>query len=106
MIYESTFSDILGIILFYMLIDWFRISELTDVILQTAGKFGITIIFSIGITLALTFLFQRMFNEINYFLIFAILLLIYAIGKEFHLSALILILVFGVPLKMCQGQIR
>ena len=96
MIYESTFSDILGIILFYMLLDWFRISELKDVFIQTAGKLSITVLFSFGITLALTFLFQRMFNEINYFLIFAILLLIYAIGKEFHLSALILILVFGI----------
>jgi len=96
MIYESTFSDILGIILFYMLLDWFEVSQLTEVIIDSAGKIGITVAASIVVTFALTFLFQRMFNEINYFLIFAILLLIYAVGKEFHLSALILILIFGI----------
>ncbi|HAW52954.1 MAG TPA: sodium:proton exchanger [Flavobacteriales bacterium] len=96
MIYESTFSDILGIIIFYMLLDWFRISELKAVMIETAGKIGITIAASVAVTFALTFLFQRLFNVINYFLIFAILLLIYAVGKEFHLSALILILIFGI----------
>lgn len=96
MIYEATFSDIMGIIFFYMLLDWFRISEFTDVLWQTAIKLGITVVISVVVTLALAFVFQRFFNQINYFLIFAILLLMYAIGKEFHLSALILILVFGV----------
>lgn len=96
MIYESTFSDILGIILFYMLLDWFEVSQLSEVLIDSAGKIGITVGASIIVTFALTFLFQRMFNEINYFLIFAILLLIYAVGKEFHLSALILILIFGI----------
>jgi len=96
MIYESTFSDILGIIFFYMLLDWFQLSELKAVLIETAGKIGITVAASIVVTFALTFLFQRLFNEINYFLIFAILLLIYAVGKEFHLSALILILIFGI----------
>lgn len=96
MIYESTFSDILGIIFFYMLLDWFQLSEFKAVLIETAGKIGITVVASIVVTFALTFLFQRLFNEINYFLIFAILLLIYAVGKEFHLSALILILIFGI----------
>jgi NhaP-type Na+/H+ or K+/H+ antiporter len=96
MIYEGTFSDILGIVIFYMLLDWFRISDLSDVMIETAGKLGFTFIVSVGITFAMAYLFQRWFNQINYFLIFAILLMMYAIGKEFHLSALILILVFGI----------
>lgn len=96
MIYESTFSDILGIILFYMLLDWFKLDSLSEVLIQTTWKLSLTFIVSVGITLAMTYLFQRWINQINYFLIFAILLLMYAIGKEFHLSALILILVFGV----------
>lgn len=96
MIYESTFSDILGIVLFYMLLDAFRIDSLVDVVLQTSVKLSLTVIVSVGITLAMAYLFQRFFNQINYFLIFAILMLMYAVGKEFHLSALILILVFGL----------
>ena len=96
MIYESTFSDILGIIFFYMLLDWFRIPELGQVMTETGVKFGLTLLASVILTFALAFLFQRLLREINYFLIFAILLLVYAVGKEFHLSALILILVFGI----------
>ena len=96
MIYESTFSDILGIIIFYMLLDWFRLDSFGAVVLETGGKLILTVIISIGVTLAMAYLFQRFFNQINYFLIFAILLLMYAVGKVFHLSALILILVFGV----------
>lgn len=96
MIYESTFSDILGIIMFYMLLDWFRVDTFSEVLWQTAGKLSLTFATSVVFTLAMAYMFQRWFNQINYFLIFAILLLMYAIGKEFHLSALILILVFGV----------
>ncbi|MEQ8522351.1 MAG: cation:proton antiporter, partial [Vicingaceae bacterium] len=96
MIYESTFSDIMGIIFFYMLLDWFRMDKLSEVVLETGVKFGLTFLASVVLTLGLAFLFQRLLKEINYFLIFAILLLVYAVGKEFHLSALILILVFGV----------
>jgi len=96
MIYESTFSDILGIILFYLLIDSFATTSYTDLLLETAGKLSLTILVSVGFTLAMAYLFQRFFNRINYFLIFAILLLMYAVGKEFHLAALILILVFGI----------
>ncbi len=96
MIYESTFSDILGIIVFYMLLDWFRLDTFGAVLIETSWKLILTVIISIGITLAMAYLFQRWFNQINYFLIFAILLLMYALGKVFHLSALILILVFGV----------
>ena len=96
MIYESTFSDILGIIMFYMLLDWFRVDTIGEVLWQTTGKLTLTVLTSVIVTLAMAYLFQRWFNLINYFLIFAILLLMYAIGKEFHLSSLILILVFGI----------
>ena len=96
MIYESTFSDILGIIFFYMLLDWFRLPDIGQVITETSVKFGLTLLASVVLTLGLAFVFQKLLREINYFLIFAILLLVYAVGKEFHLSALILILVFGV----------
>lgn len=96
MIYESTFSDILGIIMFYMLLDAFRLGDVAKSITHNSFNLLFTAVISIVVTFALAFLFQRLFKQINYFLIFAMLMLIYAVGKIFHLSALILILVFGI----------
>ena len=99
MIYESTFSDILGIMLFYFLLGSIHAESTSDlgigIILNISGTILLSIIFSY----AIAFLFQNIKTEIKLFLLIAVLLLLYAIGKMFHLSSLLLILVFGLVLK-------
>ena len=45
------------------------------------------------------FFFQKIRSEVKLFLFFAVLILLYAIGKIFHLSSLLMILVFGMVLE-------
>jgi NhaP-type Na+/H+ or K+/H+ antiporter len=93
-IYESSFSDILGIILFN-----FAISNRNI----TAGSFGqltvntiLILILSIVACVALLYIMGRLRHHIKFFLIISILILVYAIGQTFHLSSLVLILSFGL----------
>lgn len=99
MVYESTFSDILGIMVFYFLIG-------ADSPESTGGSVAIDILVNIGITIALSvvvayslvFLFQHLKMQVKLFLIIGVLMLLFAAGKFFHLSSLLIILAFGIVL--------
>lgn len=97
MIYESAFSDILGIMLFY-----FAISHLDDGAQEATTQFGVsfvlTIIVSIIASYGLVFLFKDIKGHIRLFLLISILLVLFSVGKLFHLSPLLIILVFGLML--------
>lgn len=94
LIYETSFSDILGILLFNFFIEDNILS------LGAVAKFGGNILVSILLSVLLSFvLFLIMAKtkmNIKFFLIFALLVLIYAGGKNLHLPSLIIILVFGL----------
>jgi len=99
MIYEATFSDILGIILFFFL----TTLNLADKSLGDAASTQIvsilvTILISIVISYALVFFISKVTKKANFFTIFALLSLFYAGGKKLHLSSLIMILIFGLVL--------
>jgi len=98
MIYESTFADILGIMFFYFLIGNAGESSFKVVALDIIGNVSLTIIISIVISYALVLVFQNLSTQIKLFLLIAVLLLLYSIGKLFHLSSLLVILVFGLVL--------
>jgi NhaP-type Na+/H+ or K+/H+ antiporter len=97
MIYESAFSDILGIMLFY-----FALSYLDEGPAEASAQFGIsfvlTIVVSIIASYGLVFFFKDMKGHIRLFLLISILLLLFSVGKLFHLSPLLIILVFGLML--------
>lgn len=98
-IYESTFSDILGIMQFYFVLGLIE----TDTSGGAAvGSFLLTLFITIAISLLasylLVFLFQNLSSHVKLFLMISILILLYAIGKKFHLSSLIIILIFGLVL--------
>lgn len=93
-IYESSFSDILGIILFNFAVANQHI---------TAGSFGqlalntvLILLLSVVACVTLLYLMGRLRHHIKFFLIISILIMVYAIGQSFHLSALVLILSFGL----------
>ncbi len=98
MIYESTFSDILGIMVFYFFIENDTVSKASKVVGGVSANIGITIGLSILIGFALVILLQSIDQKVKLFLLIAVLVLLYSVGKLFHLSSLIVILIFGLIL--------
>jgi len=95
-IYESTFSDILGIMFFYFLISLTESGSSGDAVGGFFLNLVITVVVSIVAAYGLIYVFQNIKTQIKTFLLIAILILLYAIGKQLHLSSLIIILVFGL----------
>lgn len=103
-IYESTFSDILGIMLFNYVISNSLLSFVT------VGTFVwnlilITII-SILSTLLLMLLFRYLKGHIKVFLILSIIILVYSLSKQMHLPSLFFILVFGLVLNNAEPFLK
>lgn len=103
-IYESTFSDILGIMLFnYVISD--RLFSLA-----TGGLFVwnlvLIVVISILCTLLLMLLFRYLKGHIKVFLILSILILVYSLSKQMHLPSLFFILVFGLVLNNAEPYLK
>lgn len=98
MIYESTFSDILGIMFFYLLLSNAETEATSDVIGNIFANIGLTLVFSLVVCYGLVYILQRITGQVKLFLTVAILSLLYVIGKSFDLSSLVMILVFGLML--------
>lgn len=96
-IYESSFSDILGIILF----NFFIINK--DIQIGSFVNLGwnllLLIFLAVVCSFVLTFVLSRLRHKIKFFLIIAILIFVFSLGKMFHLSTLLIILVFGLLLR-------
>ena len=98
-VYESTFSDILGIVIFNYVIrqaesgqPMIAIDSIVGLGLQILG----IVVISVLITYILFRLLHNIENNVKFFLILSLLILVYAIGKFFHLPALLTIFIFGV----------
>ena len=103
LIYEASFSDLLGILAF----NYFMGAE----VLTTASflKFGGGLLAAIVLSLLFSFLLFLILAKtqlnIKFFLIFSLLILIYAAGKLLYLPSLLIILVFGLMINNWE-QIR
>lgn len=95
-IYESTFSDILGIMLFYFLVGQMDTEAHSSGIAGFFANLGLTIGVSLIASYALVLIFQNIRSHVKLFLLISVLLLLYALGKKMHLSSLIIILIFGL----------
>jgi NhaP-type Na+/H+ or K+/H+ antiporter len=99
MIYESTFSDILGIMFFYFIIqstDSNGIGEMgLNLLLNVLG----TITVSFAISYILILIFQNIRTQVKLFLLISVLVLLYSLAKLMHMSSLLIILVFGLVLQ-------
>lgn len=95
-IYESSLSDIFGVVFFNF------IAFNTSFGLETFGYFCLEILFIIAIsfvaTILLSFLLNKIDHHIKFVPIVLLIILIYEISKIFHLPALIFILVFGLSI--------
>jgi Kef-type K+ transport system membrane component KefB len=98
LIYESTFSDILGIMFFYTMIKNFESINDTSLLVSATGDVLLTIGVSFVASYAVIMVFQNLKGQVKLFLLIAVLILLYSIGKQLHLSSLLIILVFGLIL--------
>lgn len=99
LIYESTFSDILGIMLFYFLLESKTSNGFWDLGFHILLSLSITIIISFALSYLLIFIFQNIRSNVKLFLLISTLILLYSIAKTIKLSSLLLILVFGLILE-------
>ncbi len=99
MIYESTFSDILGILFFYSLTENINANGAGEVAFALGGNIFLTLVISVVLSYALIYLIQNIRTEARFFLFLAVLVLLYAVAKLFHLSSLLIILMFGLLLR-------
>ncbi|CAN5558217.1 hypothetical protein BH10BAC6_BH10BAC6_09090 [soil metagenome] len=93
-IYESSLSDILGVL-------FFNFIALNDSFgFSTFAHFGLQLIIitviSFVATIGLAFLLNRINHHIKFAPIILLVVLIYALSKVYHLPGLIIILVFGL----------
>lgn len=95
-IYESSLSDIFGVILFNFVV--FN----SSFGMETFGYFFleilIMIIISFVATILLSFLLNKIDHHIKFVPIILLIILIYEISKIFHLPALVFILIFGLSI--------
>ena len=98
-VYESTFSDILGIMIFNYALRQFESDQsllggqsMISLAFQIIG----VILISLVITYVLFRLLQNIAYHVKFFLILALLVLVYAFGKLLHLPALVTIFIFGL----------
>lgn len=94
LIYEASFSDILGIIAFNYLTAGDTLSGGSA--LMFSGNLILSVLLSVLFSLLLFMILARTKLNIKFFLVFSLLILIYAGGKMIHLPSLIIILVFGL----------
>jgi len=95
-IYESSLSDILGVLIFNFL----ALNETIDRF--SFGNFGLQIliitVISFIATIGLSFLLSKIEHHIKFFPIILLVVLIYAVLKIYHLPGLIFILLFGLSI--------
>ncbi len=94
LIYEASFSDIIGIMVFNFF------TEGQEIGLQEVVWFGgnviVAVLLSVAVCFGLMWLLIKNRIEIKFFLSFAVLIVIYVGGKMMHLPSLITILMFGM----------
>jgi len=93
-IYESSFSDILGVILFNFVLSNSVINSNSFV--HLGYELFLIFVISIMAMVSLGLLFERLGHHKKFVLLLAVLLLFYGVSKHYHLSALILIFIFGL----------
>lgn len=103
-IYESSFSDIIGIMLFNYVISDELLSLIT--IGSFFGNLILISLISIVCTLLVLLLFKYLKGHIKVFLILAILILVYSLSKQLHLPSLFFILVFGLVLNNAEPYLQ
>lgn len=100
MIYESVFSDIIGIMLFNLIA--FSNPEESITWYKPVIEIGLTIILSVIGAVLLFIFMDRIKLKVKFIFLLALITLFYSLGKLMHLSSLLLIFFFGLILNNSQ----
>lgn len=94
LVYETSFSDIIGIVVFNYIIagNFLQASNLAIFF----GSVVFAILLSVVLSLLILFMLTRIRTKVRFFLVFAVLIFLYAGGKMLNLPALFIILLFGL----------
>ena len=95
-VYESSFSDIIGILVFDFILIYQ--DSIGQGLMNFTLKGMLTIIIAIMITSALAMLLHKITYHINYIIILTSVVLIYSLAKMIHLPALLLVMAFGIAM--------
>ena len=95
-IYESSLSDILGIVVFDFVL--FNEAVTSKSIVGLGLDMVAIVVISVVFCLGLLWLMGNLKHHIKFFLIMSVLVLVYALAKQFNLSSLIIVLAFGLLL--------
>lgn len=99
LIYEGTFSDILGIMVFYLIVENLDVEGMRQLSFVVVSNVVVTLSVSVVLSYVLLYIVQNIRGEAKFFLFLAVLILLYSVGKLFHLSSLLIILMFGLLLR-------
>ncbi len=94
LIYEASFSDVIGIMLF----NFFTVGQV--ITWQSAswfiGSIPVALVLSVGVCFGLMLLLVKNRVNVKFFLVFAVLVVVYVGGKSMQLPSLLTILMFGL----------
>lgn len=94
LIYETSFSDVVGILFFNYLVAGNPLA--TGNISFFFGSILLSVALSIGLSVLLLWLLTRIRTKVKFFLVFSVLIFLYAGGKMLHQPSLLIILLFGL----------
>lgn len=94
LVYETSFSDIIGILFFNYLVAGNLLKGWN--ITWFFGSIALSIVLSVALSIFMLLMLTRISTKVRFFLVFAVLIFLYAGGKMLTLPSLIIILIFGL----------
>lgn len=94
LVYETSFSDIIGILFFNYLIAGNLMKGWN--ITWFFGSIALSILLSVVLSLLMLLMLTRISTKVRFFLVFAVLIFLYSGGKMLSLPSLFIILIFGL----------
>jgi NhaP-type Na+/H+ or K+/H+ antiporter len=96
LVYECTFSDILGIMFFNFFVG--AEGPTSSVALYVFLNLAFTLVIAVVACYSLLYLTAKIRTQIRIFLILSLLFLVYGLGKKLHISSLVIVFAFGLIL--------
>ncbi|MFA5195856.1 MAG: cation:proton antiporter [Bacteroidales bacterium] len=92
--YESSLSDIIGILFFNLI--YFSDGNVFSGVFIFFTELIVMLIFSVLFSAGLAILLHKINHNVKYVIIMTAIILVYALAKLFHLPSLLVVLIFGV----------
>jgi len=99
-VYESSFSDIIGILVFDFII--INQDSIGRGLINFAFNGMLTIVVAVALTTVLAMLLHKISYHVHYVIILTSVVMVYVLAKLIHLPALFLVLIFGIVLSNSQ----